>query len=354
MASITKYKDGWRAYVRRRGYAPHTKTFSTKVEAQRWARDLEARIDKGKHTAPELRTTFADLVDAYTEHLPRMGRSKRQALAALRDALGEHRLAELNMQAFINYARKRSAGPVTVGMDFSYMRTILTHAGVLTSSVEACAAATINLTAARRTLIHLRQVAPQSNKRSRRPTEAELLTLRAALTPKTIRPRVIPMWRIILFAICTAMRAGEITRLRWADYDAQRRLILVRDRKHPTEKLGNDQLVPLVKDVVWVGGVLIDPCQLLEEQQDYLRLVNDSSDLVFPYNTHSIASRFSRVVRKSQIEDLRFHDLRHDAISRLFEAGWDIPRVAMVSGHRTWENLKRYTNLKPEDIHERE
>ena len=50
------------------------------------------------------------------------------------------------------------------------------------------------------------------------------------------------------------------------------------------------------------------------------------------------------------IEDLHLHDIRHEGISRLFEAGLDIPRVAMISGHKSWTTLKRYTHLKPADV----
>lgn len=52
-----------------------------------------------------------------------------------------------------------------------------------------------------------------------------------------------------------------------------------------------------------------------------------------------------------KIEDLRFHDLRHEGTSRLFEAGLSIERVALVTGHKDWRMLRRYTNLKPEDLH---
>jgi integrase len=67
---------------------------------------------------------------------------------------------------------------------------------------------------------------------------------------------------------------------------------------------------------------------------------------IFPYNTDAISAAFTRACKLLGIEDLRFHDLRHDGISRLFEMGWNIPQVAVVSGHRSWQSLKRYTHIR--------
>jgi integrase len=71
---------------------------------------------------------------------------------------------------------------------------------------------------------------------------------------------------------------------------------------------------------------------------------------IFPYSPFSVSKLFTQACRDAKIEDLRLHDMRHEGTSRLFEAGWDIPEVAMVTGHRSWAHLKRYTNLKPTDI----
>jgi integrase len=72
---------------------------------------------------------------------------------------------------------------------------------------------------------------------------------------------------------------------------------------------------------------------------------------IFPYAPDSISTAFRRACRELEIEDLRFHDLRHEATSRLFEAGFTIEQVALVTGHKDWKNLRRYTNLRPEALH---
>lgn len=67
---------------------------------------------------------------------------------------------------------------------------------------------------------------------------------------------------------------------------------------------------------------------------------------IFPFTTGAISAAFTRACQFLQIEDLRFHDLRHEGVSRLFETGMNIPQAAAVSGHRSWTSLKRYTHLK--------
>jgi site-specific recombinase XerD len=64
----------------------------------------------------------------------------------------------------------------------------------------------------------------------------------------------------------------------------------------------------------------------------------------------ALKSQWQRLMKKLNIIDLRFNDMRHEGISRLFEKGWQIPEVAMISGHKDWRMLKRYTNLRPENL----
>jgi hypothetical protein len=72
---------------------------------------------------------------------------------------------------------------------------------------------------------------------------------------------------------------------------------------------------------------------------------------IFPHHHESISTAFTRACVELKIDDLHFHDLRHEGTSRLFEAGLSIEKVALVTGHKDWRMLQRYTNLKPEDLH---
>jgi integrase len=122
-------------------------------------------------------------------------------------------------------------------------------------------------------------------------------------------------------------------RLEWTDNDHQTLTGLVRDAKHPREKIGNH-----LKFKYTPEGWAIVQAQLKR------------SSYVFPYKPSTVSDAFTSASHILGIKDLRFHDLRHEAISRLFELGYDIHEVAQFSLHSSWEDLKRYTHLKPENM----
>jgi integrase len=177
--------------------------------------------------------------------------------------------------------------------------------------------------------------AGKSNNRDRRVSAAEIVAITAHLRAK--EQRVIPMADIVEFALATGMRLGEICRIRWDDYELEARVVLIRDRKHPKDKIGNNQRVPLLT------ATGFDPCVIIARQPR-------RSDRIFPVNERSVSRLFARATEALGIGDLHFHDLRHEAICRLFAAGYRIEQVALVSGHRDWAMLKRYTHVKAEDL----
>jgi integrase len=79
----------------------------------------------------------------------------------------------------------------------------------------------------------------------------------------------------------------------------------------------------------------------------------NGEDRVFPYNPKSIGAAFARACKVLDIKNLTFHDLRHEATSRLFERGYAIQEVAQFSLHESWQTLKRYTHLRPEHLVDR-
>jgi integrase len=135
------------------------------------------------------------------------------------------------------------------------------------------------------------------------------------------------MQKIVAFALFSTRRQEEITLLRWDDLDEDR--ILVRDMKHPGDKKGNNVY-----------------CELPPEALAIIKSMPSGEERIFPYSTDAISAAFTRACRVLGIVDLRFHDLRHEGISRLFEMGRTIPQVAAVSGHRSWTSLKRYTHIR--------
>lgn len=137
------------------------------------------------------------------------------------------------------------------------------------------------------------------------------------------------------------MRQEEICKIHWDDVNLETKVVTVRDRKDPRRKDGNHQKVPLLN----ITGY--DAWHLLLEQ----KLLTGGRGRVLPYNSKSVGTAFRRGRKPLGIDDLRFHNLRHEATSRLFEAGLPLERVAMVTGHKDWKMLRPNTNLKVEDLH---
>jgi len=343
MATYNKLPSGsWRAQVRRKGQSA-SKTFRLKSDAKAWAIEAERSVDLGRNAGgPFIDTncTFGRLIDL---HITDMGevrkqilRGKGMALEKLKTTLGHHRLQSLNRQCLIAYGKDRAkagAGPATLSADIGYIRTILVHA----AAVHGINVPTEQVTLARVALRRLGLVG-KSRERDRRPTQDELSRI---ISFHDNNPRrVIPLGRIVKFAVATGMRQSEICALRWTDIDLHARLATVRNRKDPRNKQGNHQQVPLLD----VTG--FDAIKSLEEQ----RLAEPLSARVFPYNATTVGASFRRACRALDIRDLRFHDLRHEATSRLFEAGFDIPEVSLVTGHKDWKMLQRYLNLKPAQL----
>ena len=142
----------------------------------------------------------------------------------------------------------------------------------------------------------------------------------------------IPMRDIMEFALACPLRQGEIMRLRWQDLDETKRTIKVWERKHPMRK--HDDIIPLI-------GVAFD----IVKRQPKI------DERIFPYNQSSVAAAWERARDACGLADIRFHDFRHEGISRMFEAGYQIHEVAIVSGHRDWNMLKRYEHVRPESLH---
>lgn len=346
MATLSQLNSGsWRAQVRWKGrYIGET--FKTKNDARAWAETAERLIDQGKSPLSSriLRiTTFGELVDLHIQDMSEVGkapgRTKAASLAMLKRQLGKCSICALDRQRLLNFGKDRAeqgAGPVTLSMDIGLIKLVLSHA----AAIHGLPVSLEPVDLARIALKRLGLIG-KSNERDRRPTEEELKALFAHFDGN--ERQTIPMSRIIRFAIATAMRQEEICRVTWDDYTARTKMLLIRDRKDPREKNGNDQDIPLLA----LSG--FDAAAEIELQRTIR--ANDSSR-IFAFNHKSISAAFTRACKLLEIDDLHFHDLRHEATSRLFEAGLRIEQVALVTGHKDWKMLRRYTHLKPQSLHD--
>lgn len=345
MASIRKQKSGrWRVQVRRKGQSA-SETFVRHEDAKAWGVDAERQIDRGE--APRASqiarlSTFGDLVDLHIEDMKSVGRAPRRSkaavLKALKQDLGRKKIGEIDREEIVRFGRTRAkagAGPVTVSMDIGMIKLVLSHA----AAVHGLAVRVEPVDLGRQALARLGLVG-KSRERDRRPSDEELLRLFACFDAN--ERLTIPMTTVVQFAIATAMRQEEIFRVVWDDYNPRTRMLTIRDRKDPRNKDGNDQRIPLLK----LSGY--DAVGLIEAQ----RVARTNSDpRIFPFNPRSAGTAFRRACAEKGVVDLHFHDMRHEGTSRLFEAGLQIHQVALVTGHKDWKMLKRYTHLRPEMLH---
>lgn len=336
MASIRKRDGSWVADVRRTGHKSVSRSFPTKTLAAEWARKVEAGMDASTYrdTRSLHSITFGKLVDRYEAEIGGVrpfGKNKAAVIKSLRAALGAVPLSGLTadrLDDYISDRRAGGAGGVTVGIDLTYLAGILkTASAIWKIPVDQTA-----VSDARARLAH-RGVSLKSKERTRRPTAGELQRIADHFNAKGSRQKV-PVVEVINFAVETAMRLGEIIRLQWEDLNEADRTIIIRDRKHPTEKEGNDQEVPLLGKAF----------EIVQRQPK-------TDERIFPVTEGTISTIFPRACAALQIEDLKFHDLRHEGVSRLFEQGYTIEQVALVSGHRDWKMLARYTQIKAKDLH---
>ncbi|CAD5379520.1 Shufflon-specific DNA recombinase [Pseudomonas sp. OF001] len=329
-AQIRIMRDGAKVYQ-------ESQTFDRKQTAQAWIKRRETELSEpgALERANRKGATVKEMIDRYLDEYERirpLGKTKRATLKAIGETwLGEVLDQNITSQILVDYARWRlePAGgaikPQTINNDLSHLGSVLSVAKPAWGyEVDPHA-----MGDARKVLRKLGMVA-KSAERDRRPTKVELdRLLEYFFEMQQRRPSSINMPKVLAFALFSTRRQEEITRIRWDDLDERRQAVLVRDMKNPGQKVGNN---------VW--------CHLPDEAWAILHSMPRSCPEIFPYNGDSISTAWTRACKFLGIEDLHFHDLRHDGISRLFEMEWDIPRVASVSGHRDWNSLRRYTHLQ--------
>ncbi len=344
MGSITvrKRKDGSVAYnaqvrIMQKGVTVYqeSQTFDRKASALAWIKRVETEMAAPGAIAKANRSgvTVKEMIDRYLleyEKLRPLGKTKRATLKAIGETwLGKLEDKEITSQKLVEYANGRMKDD---GIQAQTVGNDLAHFGAVLSVARPAWGYDIDPMAmpdARKVLRKMGAVT-RSKERNRRPTLDELDKLFEYFSQmRDRRKQEIDMVRVVAFALFSTRRQEEITRIKWADIDETRKTVLITDMKNPGQKYGND---------VW--------CLVPDEAWRIMNSMPKVADDVFPYNSRSVSAAFTRACHFLEIEDLHFHDLRHDGVSRLFEIGWDIPKVASVSGHRDWNSMRRYTHLK--------
>lgn len=337
MATLTKTPAGrWKAVIRRAGWPTTAKTWRTKRDAEDWARRTEDEMARGmfQRRDPAERLRLSDAIDRYLREVTPTKKQSSQTgdkakAKKLRAALGQYSLVAITPDVVARYRDDQLA-------DNKSRDTVRLQLALLSHIFEiAIKEWRVGLWANPCRAIR----SPKPGKpRDRRLSADEEKRLIAAAEHQS-NPTLALMIRL---ALATAMRVGEIQRLRRADVDLNRRVALLRDTKN-----NEARAVPLSTEAVRVFSQTMDgPIRIID------------SDLIFPGDPGRDGTRrgfeygpgWRRAKQEADITDLRFHDLRHEAVSRLVELGLSDQEVAAISGHRSMQMLRRYTHLRAEDL----
>ena len=320
MATITKRKSGkWTAEVRtHKKYI--SKTFIKKSNASNWAKEIEYQLDREQYEdfSESVRITLGELITRYRDEItPTKKGAKEEKYKLnfiLRNKIVKCRVLSLKTKQILEFKNdiKETRAASTVNKYIHYIYTIWETARVQWD---------IALPSRNPASLVSKEKIKTKIDRILSPDEYQDLLVAA-------RKSNLPFLAdIIEFAYITAMRFGEITKLEVKDIDFHKSIAKLLDTKN-----GEDRTVPLTKRAMEICNKYRFRNTLFGIKRDQFR------------------HYFEQACRKAAINNFRFHDLRACAITNLFLRGWSIAEVSVVSGHKTWSELKRYTRIQPSDL----
>ena len=321
MPTIRKKGEGqYHVQIRKRGYPTQTKTFTKEADARRWATIIESEMERGvfvSRTEAEA-TLVKDVLQRFaTEILPtkRSEQSDKSRIKTLTEAFGDYRLASLNSTQVARFRDQRLmvVGPQSVIHEINLLNRVLK-----TASMDWGIALPGGLPTAQ----VRKPVKPRG--RDRRVTEEEVTKILKITGSDELRT-------IVTLAVETGMRRSEIATMTWEEVDLKKQTAHL-----PKTKTDIPRTVPLSKAA-------------LKALKDFGA---KKEGRVFTLKAESMSQAFERACEphRANISGVRFHDLRHEATSRLFEKGLNVMEVAAITGHKTLDMLKRYTHLRAEDL----
>ena len=326
MATIRKLRDKWQAQVRRRGMAPRAKSFDQKADAEKWARALESEIDRCG-MAPDTRvaesTTLRSILERYIIEVSPRKRSAHTEIsrikALLRRPICHRTLALLSSADLATYRDDRLKSVAT--------STVIRELNTISHAID---------TAMRDWGVYLHR---NPCKLVRRPSPPKGRNRRLVgdeeqrLLDGTEGGRNIHLQDLIVLAIETAMRRGELLALDWQHVNFEASTAHL-----PLTKNGDSRDVPLssraraVLERLW--GTQGRPL----------------TGRVLPTSDSAVVQAWGHLCGRVGISGLHFHDLRHEAVTRLFERGFNVIEVGTISGHKELRMLSRYAHLRATDL----
>ena len=314
MASIRKRNNRWEVRVRRNGYPTQTKTFTHKSSAQTWAREAELALEQGRLTCHPQRPsmTLKEAVERYLAKVSIHHKGhdvERYRLVKLLEQLGRTRLLAAITSKDIAALKTDRLQRVSSG-------AVRRELNLLSSLFETAKNewGETNIGNPVRAVKRPRDSAARDRRLT--PVERHQLLSTAATAANN------QLHLAILIALETALRQGEILNLRWNDVDVDRGVISIRDAKngHNRQVVISNRLTAHLATVIRINEAL------------------------FSVTASGLQQAFRKLTRQLQMHDLRFHDLRHEAISTFFERGLTVPEVQLMSGHQTLDQLMRYAH----------
>ncbi len=320
MATIRKRSGKYHAQIRKTGYQTLTKTFSSLTTAKRWASTTEADMERNLHVVIPDNTTVGELLDRYEKEISPLHKShkvEKYRLQTLREYLGDKRVSALLPSVVCKYRdqRLKAISPASLKRELTILSSVLNIAikewgiGVGQNPVS---------------MISLPKIARGRDRRLKAGEEEQLLSASGELK------------RLIIFALETGMRRGEILNIKKSHIDFTRQTLLI-----PLTKTDTPRTIPLSSRAI---------AALREQLRGSENVIPIEETALFSYTARGLSGAFLRLCWKHGLENLRFHDLRHEATSRFFEKGLNPVEVATITGHKDTRMLMRYTHLRAEDL----
>jgi integrase len=333
MPAYLQIGDKWRVTVRLAGHPQKTQTFALKSQAKQWAENLEHQLRNNKPT--EANVTVRTLIDEYRKlrRLAQRPITKESntyfMLNHLEAAFGDSKAGLLTVANYTNWIEQGlniGRGRVALGMELNLLKTVYAR-GCMSLGITLPP----HLANATKLLNTMGVVSAVSNKRTRIITDDEHMVLFMNFKKDLYRDAYELIYTL-------SLRPTEVVNLRWKDYDTTKVCLNVRNRKHPTKKIGNDDLVPLI----------FNSYAIIERQR---KPNQEPEDRIFPCTVENISDAFHKICVDYLIEDCRLYDARHTAITRFFDKKLTIAQVQLLSGHKDLRHLQRYVHLNPESLH---
>lgn len=335
MANITerRRKDGKTVYkvqVRVKGHPSQTATFERKTDAKRWGQQTESAIREGHHfpTVEAKRHTVAELLDRFVrDELPKMPKVEALWLTQLtwwRNQIGHYTLADVT-PALISECRDYLSQHGTPRQPKITPATVNRYLAALSRVFSAA----------------VKEWGWMDDSPMRRVRKLPEPIGRVRCLDSGERERLLReckqsdneyLYPLVILALSTGARQGELLTLRWKDVDMQKRRITLHETKN-----GERRSLPLFGPA-------------LEAIQRMMKVRRIDTELLFPSRRHpdkpiSIRHPWIMALRRAEIHDFRFHDLRHSAASYLAMNGATLVEIAAVLGHKTLQMVKRYTHI---------